>query len=123
MNAIEKDKGHFAASSTGRPTPGRFKRFVILILSLAIVGSAVALSLFAWDANERHPRTDDGVARANAIGIAPRVSGPIIRINVSDNQFVKGGDLLFEIQRIRRSLLVEESLQLAPRVQLRRVRL
>jgi membrane fusion protein, multidrug efflux system len=97
MNAIEKDKLHFAAKSPGRPAPGRLKRFVILILSVAIVGSAVALSLFAWDANERHPRTDDGVARANVIGIAPRVSGPIIRINVSDNQFVKGGDLLFEI--------------------------
>jgi multidrug efflux system membrane fusion protein len=97
MNAIEKDKMHFAAKSTGRPIPGRLKRFLILILSVAIVGSAVALSLFAWDANERHPRTDDGVARANVIGIAPRVSGPIIRINVSDNQFVKGGDLLFEI--------------------------
>jgi membrane fusion protein, multidrug efflux system len=97
MNAIEKDKGHFAAKSTGGPTSGRLKRFVILILSVVIVGSAVALSLFAWDANERHPRTDDGVARANVIGIAPRVSGPIIRINVSDNQFVKGGDLLFEI--------------------------
>src|ERR1700735_3730960 len=97
MNAMEKDKGHFAAKSTGGPRPGRLKRFIILILSIAIVGGAVALSLFAWDANKRHPRTDDGVARANVIGIAPRVSGPIIRINVSDNQFVKGGDLLFEI--------------------------
>lgn len=97
MNPIEKDKPHFAAKSTGGPTPGKLKRFLILILSVAIVGSAVVLSLFAWDANERHPRTDDGVARANVIGIAPRVSGPIIRINVSDNQLVKGGDLLFEI--------------------------
>jgi multidrug efflux system membrane fusion protein len=97
MNAMEKDNPPLAAKSTGRPAGGKLKRFVILILSIAIVGAAVALSLFAWDANERHPRTDDGVARANVIGIAPRVSGPIIRINVSDNQFVKGGDLLFEI--------------------------
>ncbi len=97
MKEIEKDKLHFAAHSTGSRTPGRLKRFVILILSIAIVASAVALSLFAWEANERHPRTDDGVARANVIGIAPRVSGPIVRIHVSDNQFVKGGDLLFEI--------------------------
>jgi multidrug efflux system membrane fusion protein len=31
------------------------------------------------------------------IGIASRVSGPIIKVNVSDNQWVREGDLLFEI--------------------------
>jgi membrane fusion protein, multidrug efflux system len=34
---------------------------------------------------------------ANFIGIAPQVEGPIIRLNVRDNQFVKQGELLFEI--------------------------
>jgi RND family efflux transporter MFP subunit len=34
---------------------------------------------------------------ANVVGIAPRVSGPIINIPVHDNQEVKAGDLLFEI--------------------------
>ena len=37
------------------------------------------------------------MSRANLIGIAPRVSGPIVKIGVTDNQFVKAGDLLFEI--------------------------
>ena len=76
---------------------GKLKRFFVLILGLAIIGLAVFLSLSAWEYNERHPRTDDAVSRANLIGIAPRVSGPIIKISVTDNQFVKGGDLLFEI--------------------------
>jgi multidrug resistance efflux pump len=31
------------------------------------------------------------------VGIAPRVAGPIINIPVHDNQEVKAGDLLFEI--------------------------
>lgn len=77
--------------------PGRIRRFGMLILGMAILGLAVLLSFWAWAVNERHPRTDDGVARANVIGIAPRVSGPIIKVGVSDNQSVKGGDLLFEI--------------------------
>ena len=34
---------------------------------------------------------------ANFIGIAPQVEGPITRLNVRDNQFVKQGELLFEI--------------------------
>ena len=44
-----------------------------------------------------HPRTDDAEIFANFIGIAPQVEGPIIRLNVRDNQLVKEGELLFEI--------------------------
>ena len=44
-----------------------------------------------------NPWTRDGQVRANIVGIAPRVSGPIIRVAVRDNQQVKNGDLLFEI--------------------------
>src|ERR1700731_3854311 len=109
MNPIHQEKPEFAAKSSSHPAPGRFKRFFILILSLAILSLAVVLSLFAWNVNERHPRTDDGVARANVIGIAPRVSGPIIKVNVSDNQSVRGGDLLFEIDPADFELTVERA--------------
>ena len=43
------------------------------------------------------PRTDDAAVRANLVGIAPHVSGPIVDLRVADNQFVKQGDLLFAI--------------------------
>ena len=43
------------------------------------------------------PRTDDAEIFANYIGIAPLVSGPIIHLHVADNQFVKQGDPLLEI--------------------------
>ncbi|MGB6134548.1 MAG: HlyD family efflux transporter periplasmic adaptor subunit [Acidobacteriaceae bacterium] len=45
----------------------------------------------------RHPETDDAEVFANYIGIAPVVDGPILHLNVADNQRVKQGDLLFEI--------------------------
>ena len=44
-----------------------------------------------------HPQTDDAEVFANLIGIAPEVNGRIVTINVKDNQFVRKGDLLFEI--------------------------
>jgi multidrug efflux system membrane fusion protein len=44
-----------------------------------------------------YPRTDDCEILANFIGIAPQVEGPLIHLAVHDNQFVKKGDLLFEI--------------------------
>src|SRR5271165_4647830 len=97
MNPSLKAKPDLSTESGRHPGSGKFKRFLILMMSLVILGVAVFLSLSAWEFNERHPRTDDAVSRANLIGIAPRISGQIIKINVADNQFVKGGDLLFEI--------------------------
>ena len=44
-----------------------------------------------------YPRTEDAEIFANFIGIAPQVDGPLIRLNVKDNQFVKKGELLYEI--------------------------
>jgi multidrug resistance efflux pump len=34
---------------------------------------------------------------ANLIRIPPRVSGPLVQLPIRDNQFVRKGDLLFEI--------------------------
>jgi membrane fusion protein, multidrug efflux system len=67
------------------------------IISIVIILVTCVLVLFVWDIIERHPRTDDAIAQANVIGVAPRVSGPIIKLNVQDNQQVNEGDLLFEI--------------------------
>ena len=71
-------------------TVGRF-------VSGAIVACAIALGLMVIIFQQRYPRTDDCEIFANFIGIAPQVEGPILHLNVRDNQFVKQGDLLFEI--------------------------
>src|ERR1041385_5712253 len=68
-----------------------------LIVSIVVIVGAVVLVLWVWKVIERHPRTDDAVARANVVGIAPRVRGQIIKLNVQDNQLVAAGDVLFEI--------------------------
>ena len=66
-------------------------------LSIGIVSGAVVLGLVVLYRQNYHPRTDDAEVFANFIGIAPQVDGPLIRLNVRDNQFVKKGDLLYEI--------------------------
>src|SRR6201993_424521 len=72
-------------------------KFVRKIVSLIIVAGAILITLYVWGIVERHPRTDDATARANVVGIAPRVAGQTIKLNVQDNQAVKEGDVLFEI--------------------------
>ena len=67
------------------------------LLSAAIVSGAIALGLLVLYHVDSYPRTDDSEILANFIGMAPQVEGPILRLNVRDNQFVKQGDLLYEI--------------------------
>jgi len=71
------------------------RKFIRKIVTVIIVASAVLITLYVWGIIERHPRTDDATARANVVGIAPRVGGQIIKLNVQDNQAVKEGDRAF----------------------------
>ena len=67
------------------------------VLSVLIVTVSISLGLVVVHHADSYPRTDDSEILANFIGIAPQVEGPLTRLNVHDNQFVKKGDLLFEI--------------------------
>jgi multidrug efflux system membrane fusion protein len=82
-------------------------KFLRKIVSLIFVAGAVVITLYVWRIIERHPRTDDATARANVVGIAPRVSGQILKLNVQDNQAVKKGDVLFEIDPEDYRLILE----------------
>ena len=66
-------------------------------LSIGIIGAALLLGLIVFYKTTHFPRTDDATVLANLIGIAPQVEGPLVRLHVHDNQFVKKGELLFEI--------------------------
>ncbi len=73
-----------------RPLLGRW-------ISIVFVSGAVILGLAVFYHANQYPRTEDAEVFANFIGIAPQVDGPLIRLNVQDNQFVKKGELLYEI--------------------------
>jgi membrane fusion protein, multidrug efflux system len=62
------------------------------IVLYALISGGVVLHKTVVD-----PRTDDAELFANFIGIAPVVNGPITRILVVDNQLIREGQPLFEI--------------------------
>jgi multidrug efflux system membrane fusion protein len=66
-------------------------------ISIAIAAYTVVIGIAAIHRSNFSPRTDDAEVFANYIGIAPQVDGPIVKLYVKDNQFVKKGDLLLEI--------------------------
>ncbi len=67
------------------------------VLSAAIVIATVIVGLIVVRLYYIYPRTDDAYVRANSVGIAPHVSGPITELPIVDNQYVKQGDLLFVV--------------------------
>ena len=78
-------------------TSTKSRKLIGRLMSIGIVIAAVALGLAVLYRTNFDPRTDDAEIFANFIGIAPQVDGPITRLNVRDNQFVRQGELLFEI--------------------------
>ncbi|MCB1731537.1 MAG: HlyD family secretion protein [Halieaceae bacterium] len=73
------------------------KKLILGALNLALLA---AVAWYAYQALEDHlanPWTRDGQVRGQVIQVAPRVSGMVTRIAVIDNQYVRAGDLLFEL--------------------------
>ena len=70
--------------------------FKFLLTGLVVLIAVAAVLLKYWD-YVVNPWTRDGQVRAEVIQITPRVSAPIVKLAVKDNQFVKAGDLLFAI--------------------------
>src|SRR5215475_7437397 len=72
-------------------------RIIKYAITLIIVALATLAAFTLYRLYLANPWTRDGQVRANVVGIAPRISGPVIQVAVHDNQQVKKGDLLFEI--------------------------
>ena len=73
------------------------KKIVLGTINLALLA---AVAWYAWLAFEEYltnPWTRDGQVRGQVIQVTPRVSGMVTSIAVIDNQFVRAGDLLFEL--------------------------
>jgi multidrug efflux system membrane fusion protein len=62
----------------------------------AIVGALITGLLVVRQVID-NPRTDDAEVFANFIGMAPVVNGPITHLYVADNEYVKQGQLLLDI--------------------------
>ena len=68
-----------------------------ILLSGSVVAIAVAVIAYKYWDYVVNPWTRDGQVSAQVIQITPRVSAPIVNLPIKDNQFVKQGDILFEI--------------------------
>jgi len=88
---------------TGRPPgddaarAGRRGRAAKFLLLLLIVLVALAGTVGYWYLTKDEATTDDAYTDGNAVTIAPQVAGEVIARDVNDNEKVKAGQVLIEI--------------------------
>jgi len=66
------------------------------IVAFAVAAAAILAALYTRHA-ARYPSTDDAYVEADVVAMVAQVAGPIVNLAVEDNQAVRAGDLLFEI--------------------------
>ncbi len=66
-------------------------------LVLGVAATLLVAGLSYWAQERRFEDTDDAAIDADISNISPRVSGNVIAVHVVDNQVVKAGDVLAEI--------------------------
>jgi len=72
----------------------RARRIGIIALSIAV--AAILAALYSRHAR-LYPSTDDAYVDADVVAVVAQVAGPIVNLPIEDNQAVRAGDLLFEI--------------------------
>ncbi|MCJ1960731.1 efflux RND transporter periplasmic adaptor subunit [Novosphingobium mangrovi (ex Hu et al. 2023)] len=77
--------------------------------TIVIVLIALAVAIWMWNHYERSPWTRDGRVRAEVVRVTPDISGLVTSVEVTDNQKVKAGDLLFVLDKPRYTLAVEQA--------------
>ena len=83
-----------------RPLPDRLLPLRLLArvgLTLCAVVAAVMLVGALWRAYVVAPWTRDGRVSAQTVRIAPEVSGTVLDVPVTDDQYVKQGEVLYRI--------------------------
>jgi membrane fusion protein, multidrug efflux system len=77
--------------------PHRRLHIIGRAISIGVMVCTAVIALVVVGQANANPRTDDAEVFANYIGMAPLVNGPVTHLYVSDNQLVKSGDPLFDI--------------------------
>src|SRR5262245_31530758 len=76
------------------PRPAGRNRGRLIVLAIVII--AAIAGVIVW-AQSGHESTDDAQVEGRITQIATRVGGPIVQLNVTDNQYVEKGMVLAQI--------------------------
>lgn len=79
------------------------------VATAVILIVAILIGRTLWVHYMDEPWTRDGRVRADIVNVAPDVSGAVVELPVRDNQFVKQGDLVMQIDPSHFRIAVEQA--------------
>jgi RND family efflux transporter MFP subunit len=85
------------------------RNLVGFIATVLILIVAILIGRVLWVHYMDEPWTRDGRVRAEIVNVAPDVSGAVVDLPVKDNQLVKKGDLLMQIDPSHYQIAVEQA--------------
>ena len=68
----------------------------LLAAAVILVGILIVVGLWWWN-SRKYVSTDDAFISGHIVRIAPRVAGRVLHVYIDDNQDVKAGQLMVEI--------------------------
>jgi multidrug resistance efflux pump len=78
-------------------------------VTIAVALGAVIAMRWLWIHDELEPWTRDGRVRADVVTVAPDVAGFVMSVAVVEDQVVHKGDPLFQLDRARYSVALEQA--------------
>ncbi|MGO1274160.1 MAG: efflux RND transporter periplasmic adaptor subunit, partial [Pseudomonas helleri] len=85
------------------------KKFFSLLATLLVLALAIWIGRTLWEHYMNTPWTRDGRVRADIINVAADVNGYVVNVPVKDNQLVKKGDVLLEIDPEHYEIAVKQA--------------
>ena len=71
-----------------------------VVVTLLLLGLAAIACWIIWTHYLIAPWTRDGQVQAYVVSMAPEISGRVVAVHVQDNQSVRQGDVLYEIEPV-----------------------
>src|ERR1700719_818163 len=74
-----------------------FRRPGVIVAAAALAIAGIGYGAFAMFPSFTHESTDDAFIDVHFVSVAPKIAGRVAVVQVDDNQLVKKGDVLVEI--------------------------
>src|SRR3954454_5661370 len=94
---VHEDPSNADLTIPPRPKKRLYQRPAFRIVGLLILVIAIVFVIRYWLHARSHESTDDAFIDGHIVQVSPRVSGYVAKVYVTDNQVVKEGDLLAEL--------------------------
>ena len=84
-------------------------KYLRILVTVLVVVAAIFAGRWVWNDYMHSPWTRDGRIRADIVTVAPDVSGWVTNLNITNDQAVKEGDLLFSVDQQRYQAALSQS--------------